>query len=50
MNTQRKIQRVISPLAVSDGAGVKLNRLIATPTLDYLDPVFTARPFRFGKF
>mgnify|MGYP003596671810 CR=1 FL=1 len=23
---------------VSDGAGVKLNRLIATPTLDYLDP------------
>lgn len=38
MKTQRKIQRVISPLPVSDGAGVKLNRLIATPTLDYLDP------------
>jgi quercetin 2,3-dioxygenase len=38
MNIQRKVQRVISPLAVSDGAGVKLNRLIATPTLDYLDP------------
>jgi redox-sensitive bicupin YhaK (pirin superfamily) len=38
MKTQRKIQRVISPMAVSDGAGVKLNRLIATPTLDYLDP------------
>lgn len=38
MKTQRKVQRVISPLPVSDGAGVKLNRLIATPTLDYLDP------------
>lgn len=38
MQTQRKIQQVISPIAVSDGAGVKLNRLIATPTLDYLDP------------
>jgi hypothetical protein len=38
MKTQRKIQQVISPMAVSDGAGVKLNRLIATPTLDYLDP------------
>lgn len=38
MNTQRKIQRVINPQAVSDGAGVKLNRLIATPNLDYLDP------------
>lgn len=38
MTTQRKIQRLISPTPVSDGAGVKLNRLIATPTLDYLDP------------
>jgi redox-sensitive bicupin YhaK (pirin superfamily) len=38
MKTQRKIARQISPQAVSDGAGVKLNRLIATPTLDYLDP------------
>jgi quercetin 2,3-dioxygenase len=38
MTIQRKVQRVISPLPVSDGAGVKLNRLIATPTLDYLDP------------
>jgi redox-sensitive bicupin YhaK (pirin superfamily) len=38
MKTQRKIGRVISPEAVSDGAGVKLNRLIATPALDYLDP------------
>ena len=38
MKTQRKIKQLINPTAVSDGAGVKLNRLIATPTLDYLDP------------
>lgn len=38
MKTRRKIGRVISPITVSDGAGVKLERLIATPTLDYLDP------------
>lgn len=38
MKTQRKIAKLISPTPVSDGAGVKLNRLIATPTLDYLDP------------
>lgn len=38
MKTQRKIQWVINPTPVSDGAGVKLNRLIATPKLDYLDP------------
>ena len=38
MKTQRKIQWQINPTPVSDGAGVKLNRLIATPQLDYLDP------------
>lgn len=38
MKTQRKIAKLINPTPVSDGAGVKLNRLIATPTLDYLDP------------
>lgn len=38
MKTQRKIQWLINPTPVSDGAGVKLNRLIATPQLDYLDP------------
>lgn len=38
MKTQRKIQWIINPTPVSDGAGVKLNRLIATPKLDYLDP------------
>ena len=38
MKTQRNIAKLINPTPVSDGAGVKLNRLIATPTLDYLDP------------
>lgn len=38
MKTQRKIQWLLNPTPVSDGAGVKLNRLIATPKLDYLDP------------
>lgn len=38
MKRQRKIQWLIKPTPVSDGAGVKLNRLIATPQLDYLDP------------
>lgn len=38
MKQQRKIQWQINPTPVSDGAGVKLNRLIATPKLDYLDP------------
>lgn len=38
MKTRRKIQWIINPTPVSDGAGVKLNRLIATPKLDYLDP------------
>lgn len=39
MNTQlRKIIRIVEPQWVIEGAGVKLKRSIATPTLDYLDP------------
>lgn len=34
----RTIARLIEPAQVSDGAGVKLQRSIATATLDYLDP------------
>jgi len=37
---ERKVQEVVSPVAVSDGAGVRLRRSIATPTLDHLDPFF----------
>jgi redox-sensitive bicupin YhaK (pirin superfamily) len=37
---ERIIKDVISPLAVSDGAGVRLKRSIATEQLDHLDPFF----------
>jgi len=36
--TERAIETAIAPLAVSDGAGVRLLRSIATPQLDHLDP------------
>jgi hypothetical protein len=38
MNVPRPVQRVLTPLATIDGAGVRLRRSIATPQLDYLDP------------
>jgi redox-sensitive bicupin YhaK (pirin superfamily) len=34
----RRVERVIEPQAVLEGAGVRLRRSIATATLDYLDP------------
>jgi redox-sensitive bicupin YhaK (pirin superfamily) len=34
----RNIERIIEPEPVIEGAGVRLNRSIATETLDYLDP------------
>jgi quercetin 2,3-dioxygenase len=34
----RKVKQVIIPKTVTEGAGVRLKRSIATPTLDYLDP------------
>jgi redox-sensitive bicupin YhaK (pirin superfamily) len=36
----RAVEQIINPTATSDGAGVKLARSIATPTLDHLDPFF----------
>jgi hypothetical protein len=38
MKSPRKIQRIIKPEPVVEGAGVHLKRSIATRTLDYLDP------------
>ena len=38
--TERTVKDVISPTLASDGAGVRLKRSIATPTLDHLDPFF----------
>ncbi len=37
---ERTLQDVIAPIAVSDGAGVRLKRSIATERLDHLDPFF----------
>jgi redox-sensitive bicupin YhaK (pirin superfamily) len=34
----RKVERMIEPESVIEGAGVRLKRSIATETLDYLDP------------
>ena len=34
----RKVQRVVTPQAVMEGAGVRLRRSIATRELDYVDP------------
>ena len=38
MSEIRKVQQLHAPQATSDGAGVKINRIIATRELDYLDP------------
>jgi quercetin 2,3-dioxygenase len=38
MNELRKVDRLYAPQATSDGAGVKIKRVIATRVLDYLDP------------
>jgi quercetin 2,3-dioxygenase len=37
---ERRVQDVVTPVAASDGAGVRLRRSIATETLDHLDPFF----------
>jgi quercetin 2,3-dioxygenase len=37
---ERTLQEVVTPIAASDGAGVRLKRSIATQTLDHLDPFF----------
>lgn len=38
MSLQRKIEKIIEPQHVVEGAGVRLKRSIGTRTLDYLDP------------
>ncbi len=37
-STPRRVQRIVHPEMTSDGAGVKLRRVIASSKLDYLDP------------
>jgi len=38
--TERGVLEVVTPVPVSDGAGVRLRRSIATQRLDHLDPFF----------
>jgi len=42
----RPVARIERAVAVSDGAGVKLNRLIGTPQLDQVDPFLMLDEFR----
>lgn len=35
---QREIVRLVAPKSVTDGAGVRIRRLIGTPELDHVDP------------
>jgi hypothetical protein len=44
--TLRPAARIVRGVPVSDGAGVKLNRLIGTPQLDHVDPFLMLDEFR----
>ncbi len=46
MATQRAVVRKLRGQATSDGAGVKLTRVIGTQALDYLDPFLLLDEFR----
>jgi redox-sensitive bicupin YhaK (pirin superfamily) len=46
MNTPRRIVHVVRGLPTSDGAGVKLTRVIGQPALDMLDPFLMLDEFR----
>ena len=37
-STRRKVQQIIEPQTVMEGAGVRLKRSVATQTLDHIDP------------
>jgi redox-sensitive bicupin YhaK (pirin superfamily) len=42
----RQVARIVRGVPVSDGAGVRLNRLIGTPQLDQVDPFLMLDEFR----
>ncbi|MCR9143541.1 MAG: pirin family protein [bacterium] len=42
----RPVDRVIKGMPVQDGAGVRLKRILGTPTLDHLDPFLMLDEFR----
>jgi len=43
---KRQIQRVVDGVPASDGAGVRMTRVIASPTLDHFDPFLLLDEFR----
>jgi len=45
-NSERRVVRTIAGVPATDGAGVKLNRLIGTPQLSDLDPFLMLDEFR----
>ena len=44
--TERKVERLVSAVPTSDGAGVRLSRTIATAELEHLDPFLLLDEFR----
>jgi hypothetical protein len=42
----RQIDRIVRGMAVQDGAGVRLRRLLGSPELDYLDPFLLLDEFK----
>ena len=44
--SQRKVVKVVTGQAVSDGAGVRLKRVIGTPQLDQVDPFLMLDEFK----
>jgi redox-sensitive bicupin YhaK (pirin superfamily) len=46
MATERRVARVVTGQPTSDGAGVRLIRLIGTPELDHLDPFLLLDEFK----
>ncbi|HEX7917312.1 pirin family protein [Rudaea sp.] len=48
-DTHRQVARIVRGLPTSDGAGVKLTRVIGQPALDMLDPFLMLDEFRSGS-
>jgi hypothetical protein len=46
MTTERRIVQVVTGQPTSDGAGVRLTRVIGTPALDHLDPFLLLDEFK----
>src|SRR5438876_7986664 len=47
--TERSVVKIITGQATSDGAGVRLSRVIGTPALDHFDPFLLLDEFKSDK-